>query len=161
MSVNKHKPHVYILPEDDANRQIANGFRLGVDSHSARQLFVLPVAGGWIKVLENFKQDHRFEMMRFPDRLMILLIDLDGNEQRLFDVKKDVPGELIDRVFFLSTLTKPEDLKPHFGHLELIGTNLAQDCRDNTDGVWSHKLLKHNQTELDRLRECVRPILFG
>lgn len=25
---NKHKPHVIVLPEDDANRQIANGFLL-------------------------------------------------------------------------------------------------------------------------------------
>ncbi len=32
MSVNKYKPHVLILPEDDADRQIANGFctELGV-----------------------------------------------------------------------------------------------------------------------------------
>lgn len=28
MSVNKERPHVLILPEDDANRQLANGFQL-------------------------------------------------------------------------------------------------------------------------------------
>jgi hypothetical protein len=26
MSINKHLPHFLVLPEDDANRQIANGF---------------------------------------------------------------------------------------------------------------------------------------
>jgi hypothetical protein len=26
MSANKYKPHVVVLPEDDANRQLANGF---------------------------------------------------------------------------------------------------------------------------------------
>jgi hypothetical protein len=28
MSVNKYLPHVLVLPEDDANRQMANGFFL-------------------------------------------------------------------------------------------------------------------------------------
>ena len=28
MSVNKYLPHVLVLPEDDANRQLANGFLL-------------------------------------------------------------------------------------------------------------------------------------
>ena len=28
MSVNVYNPHVLVLPEDDANRQIANGFLL-------------------------------------------------------------------------------------------------------------------------------------
>lgn len=31
MSVNKYKPHVLVLPEDDANRQLANGFLLGLE----------------------------------------------------------------------------------------------------------------------------------
>ena len=26
MSVNRYRPHIMILPEDDANRQLANGF---------------------------------------------------------------------------------------------------------------------------------------
>jgi hypothetical protein len=28
MAVNRYKPHIYVVPEDDANRQIANGFLL-------------------------------------------------------------------------------------------------------------------------------------
>jgi len=28
MSVDKYKPHIFILPEDGANRQLAIGFRL-------------------------------------------------------------------------------------------------------------------------------------
>lgn len=28
MSVNKYKPHVFVIPEDDADRQIADGFVL-------------------------------------------------------------------------------------------------------------------------------------
>jgi hypothetical protein len=48
MSVNRYKQHVLILPEDDANRQIANGFLLDVN---ARQVQVQNVGGGWSAVL--------------------------------------------------------------------------------------------------------------
>jgi hypothetical protein len=55
MSVNRDKPHVYVLPEDDANRQLANGFFAEVDWNRQRQMQVLPPAGGWIEVLNRFK----------------------------------------------------------------------------------------------------------
>ena len=43
MSVNKFRQHVFVLPEDDANRQLANGFLLDL---SVRQVQILPEAGG-------------------------------------------------------------------------------------------------------------------
>ena len=53
MSVNKYQPHVLVLPEDDANRQLANGFLL--DQYlSTRKIQVLEEVGGWIQVLERF-----------------------------------------------------------------------------------------------------------
>ncbi len=54
MGVNKNSPHVYVLPEDDANRQLANGFWQGLDWKRQRQMYVLPVAGGWREVLNLF-----------------------------------------------------------------------------------------------------------
>lgn len=53
MSVNKYRPHVFVLPEDDANRQIAIGFSLdeGLD---ARSIQVLPSVGGWTRVRDEF-----------------------------------------------------------------------------------------------------------
>lgn len=57
MRINKYKPHILVLPEDDANRQIANGFLLEKTlNQSAIQ--VLPPAGGWKKVVEEFKTYH-------------------------------------------------------------------------------------------------------
>ena len=108
MSVNKHLPHILVLPEDDANRQIANGFHLGIQE--TRRVQVLPVAGGWMEVLDSFQTDHVVGMRQFPNRLMVLLIDLDGHEKRLADAKRHIPAELVDRVFVLGVLTKPEDL---------------------------------------------------
>ena len=44
--MNKYAPHVYIIPEDDRDRQIAEGF---VNHHEVddRRIQVMPPAGGW------------------------------------------------------------------------------------------------------------------
>ncbi len=53
MSPNKYAPHVLVLPEDDANNDIANGF-LRHDALDLRAIQVLPCAGGWGKVRDAF-----------------------------------------------------------------------------------------------------------
>jgi hypothetical protein len=64
-----------VLPEDEANSQLANGFHLQVDPARQRQMQVLPVAGGWTQVLERFLSNHVVDMNQCPDRYMVLLID--------------------------------------------------------------------------------------
>jgi len=48
MRVNKFVEHILVLPEDDANRQIVNGFILNL-SVNATAIQVLPIANGWKK----------------------------------------------------------------------------------------------------------------
>jgi hypothetical protein len=67
---------------------------------------------------------------------------------------------LTGRVFILGALTEPEALKADLGSYETIGLAMARDCREETDTTWGHRLLRHNERELDRLRAKVRPILF-
>jgi hypothetical protein len=160
MSVNKQRPHVLVLPEDKANRQIANGFWLQIDPSRQRQMQVLGVAGGWNEVLNLFSSVHVVEMDRCSTRFMVLLIDFDGHNERLQQAQDCIPGHLTERVFILGALTEPEALKPHLGSFEEIGTRLAADCRGEADVTWDHPLLQHNTEELARLREHVRPILF-
>ena len=160
MSVNRYLPHVVVLPEDDANRQVANGF-LRDQYLSFWRIQVLEEAGGWNKVLECFLSDHVAAMKRYTGRFMVLLIDFDGEEGRLQDAKALIPGNLQDRVFVLGALSEPEALKRAIpGSYETIGLALARDCREKTNTTWGHNLLRHNASELDRLREYVRPILF-
>jgi len=45
MSVNKYAPHIVLLPEDDANRQIANGFLLGSNLNSRSVQILRPARG--------------------------------------------------------------------------------------------------------------------
>ena len=163
MSVNKYynRPHVFVLPEDDANRQIAKGFEFNVNETKARDYKVLPVAGGWRKVRELFFDVHVAEMQRCVQRYMVLLVDFDGKESRLAEMTKDIPVALADRVFVIGIWTKPEDLHRHgLGTEENFGRQLASECHENRSDIWNHELLKHNANELDRMRVLLKPILF-
>jgi hypothetical protein len=111
VSVNKSRQHLLVLPEDDANRQLANEFHLQVNWNRQRQMQVLEVAGGWTNVLDRFSSDHVIGMDRYPQRFMILLIDFDGHQGRLQQAKNRIPQHLIDRVFILGALGEPEDLR--------------------------------------------------
>jgi len=159
MSVDKYRPHLFVLPEDDANRQLATGFQLDVDR--IRQMYVLKVAGGWMEVLDLFEAIHVREMESNPNRFMLLMVDYDDKLNRLERVRHVIPDNLRNRVFVLGARTTPEALRSSLGlPYERIGSALAGDCRDNTQSVWNHELIRHNADELERLRLHVRPILF-
>jgi hypothetical protein len=159
VSVNRYQPHVFVLPEDDANGQLATGFLLD-HSLRTRKIQVLPEVGGWTEVLDHFNSEHVAQMDRFPGRRMILLIDFDGNTNRVNQAKAAIPPRLASRVFILGTLTEPEDLKTDLGTYETIGQDMAKDCREGTDTTWGHALLRHNESELNRMRPDILPILF-
>jgi hypothetical protein len=159
--VNRYLPHIYVLPEDGANHDLANGFLLD-PSLSVRQIQVLAGVGGWVQVLDCLCSDHVVGMDRFPDRFMVLLIDCDGDEGRPQKARARIPEHLADRIFILGSLSDPEDLrKAGLGSYEAIGLSMAQDCRENTSMIWGSNLLRHNASELERLREHVWPILFS
>jgi len=162
MRVNKYQPHLLVLPEDDANRQIANGFILNSNINEPA-IQVLPIADGWGKVVDKFKENHISEMRKFSKRMIVLLIDFDENyEDRFSYVKKQIPDDLENRVFVLGVLSEPENLRSNLGNnFECIGENLAKDCSNNTNELWGHDLLKHNKTELDRMILSVKPFLFN
>ena len=149
-----------MLPEDDANRQMATGFILELSQSILRRIQVLPKAGGWKKVLDRFRLEHLREMQIYPNRFIVLLIDFDGKKERLENMRAEIPAHLIHRVFILGVWTEPEDLKTRLGSYETIGKAMAKDCREGTNATWGHDLLRHNAGEIDRLRQQVRPFLF-
>ncbi|MDI3287949.1 hypothetical protein [Polyangium sp. 15x6] len=151
MSVNKHKPHWLILPEDDANRQIANGFLLAFPD---KNIQVLPPARGWPHVRDSFEREHNGEMQRYPERLMVLLVDFDNQVDRRAEVTSEVLDSLRDRVFVLGAYVHPEELKKALGmSYEKIGKALARECVEGTGETWGHPLLRHNLRDLTRIRK--------
>jgi len=91
---------------------------------------------------------------------MILLVDFDGDNQRLQDVKAKIPARLMERVFILGVLSEPEYLKRALGSYESIGLLLGQDCSSATRTTLHHDLVKHNSDELERLCGHAGEILF-
>jgi hypothetical protein len=162
MSLNRYKWHIHVLPEDDANRQIANGFmqNLALD---ASVIQILPPVGGWNKVVDEFVEVHAVEMRKYTLRTILLIIDFDGKMvERLKYISDKIPADLADRVFILGVQTEPEELKRILHKsLEEIGKALSQDCEDNTRTTWECSLLAHNRAQLDRLFVSVRPFLFN
>lgn len=129
MSVNRGRHHLMVLPEDDANRELANGFHLGCGA--IRQLQVLPPAGGWTKVVDSFTTVHVRELKRNPLRFLALLIDFDGDPNRRRLVTEKIPPHLTERVFLLGNFHHPERLRQSLAMpLEAIGEQAAQDCPD-------------------------------
>lgn len=109
MSANKYQPHVLVLPEDDANSQLANGFVLEVKHN--RRIQILTEAGGWLSVCERFVSEHVKGMRDYPERYLVLLLDFDGQTDRADKVKEKVPDDLKSRVFVLGVQSEPEELK--------------------------------------------------
>lgn len=100
-------------------------------------------------------------MNRYTNGFIVLLIDFDRNNGRLDEARDRIPEPLRDRIFILGARSEPEDLKKAgLGIYEAIGLAMARDCREETEEIWGHELLRHNAGELARLREQVRPILF-
>lgn len=162
MSVNKYKPHVFVIPEDDADRQIADGFVLHARVDS-RQVQVVAPAGGWSRVLDLFKEEY-LPLLQQNDRThVVMLIDFDGapEERRaLFD--SEIPEELQARVYIVGPRDKPETLRQSLGGggFEDIGRSLADECDNDNLITWTHEHLLHNEHERLRLVASVKPFLF-
>lgn len=160
MSINRYQPHIFVLPEDDANRQMANGFVKSL-TVNGRAIQILPCGRGWGDVLDNFERFHAPEMGKYPERRLVLLIDFDQDENRLSNAKNRIPPNLVDRVFVIGVLSEPEKLKGEVNKtLEEIGETVAEGCPDNKSELWETSLLRHNQSELNRLISSVRSFLF-
>jgi len=157
---NPYLPHVIVLPEDEANRAIAVGFRLDSEVNFNR-IRIERNAGGWLKVLRRFEDDYVPTMERFPARILVMLIDFDNHPERRAEAESHIPPHLKDRVFVLGTLSEPERLRAELGEkLEPIGQRLAEDCRTGANETWGHRLLLHNAPELERFRTASGNLLF-
>ncbi len=163
MSVNKYEKHLFILPEDDANSQLAHGF---LEHHGIqhRRVQVSNPAGGWGEVLKKFKADYLNRMRKDKDKeiKMLLLIDFDNDMKRLERIRnEDIPKDVSDRVFVLGVLSEPEKLRTKIRKsFAEIGRILAEGCPNSRNELWSHELLRHNEAELDRMLPSIRAFLF-
>ena len=95
--MNKYRSHVYVIPEDDPNRQIAEGF---VDHHEVNhtRVKVMPVAGGWPNVLKTFQEEYIQTLRNYQSAHAVMLIDFDGQfDERRDRFQEEIPGDIGDR----------------------------------------------------------------
>jgi hypothetical protein len=153
VSVNKYDWHLHVIPEDDANRQLAVGFR--AVSKLGERVDIRRPAGGWRKAADVVVSDEFLrEMEKYPKRVAVLLIDLDSKPERPAEIMKEIesrPDDVRERIFILGAFSEPERLKPALGSYETIGKALARDCDEGTEATWGHELLRHNAAELARM----------
>lgn len=159
--MNKYAPHVYVIPEDDADRQIADGFVLHPRVKEAR-IQVVPPAGGWSRVLETFRDEYIPKLRDFPNTHVVMLIDFDGQvDKRRADFEQEIPEDFQARVFVIGSKDTPETLKKVAKKsFEEVGRSLADDCDAGTTALWCHEQLIHNDADRKRLVETVMPFLF-
>jgi hypothetical protein len=156
---NKYEPHLLVIPEDEANRQILTGFNTHLDVNS-RRIQVEPVAGGWKKALEKFKSDHITGMNRYDRRHVLIVIDFDRHPERLEMARDYIPENLRERVFVLGCLSEPERIREVTGMTkEQLGEALAEACVCGQGDVWNSEMLLHNETELERMKRTICPHL--
>ena len=61
--------------------------------------------------MEQLTNDYAPEMRKFPQRMIILLIDFDEDENRLSYVKSQIPEDIKERVFIVGAQSNPENLR--------------------------------------------------
>jgi hypothetical protein len=159
--MNKYAEHIYVIPEDDADRQIAVGF---IGHHRVRnpRIKVMPVAGGWPNVFKTFLDEYIQTLRNCPKAHVLMLIDFDDHvEERKATFEQAIPDDLKARVFVVGSKYTPEMLKKSlkFG-FDKIGESLANDCDADTAEYWNHEQLRHNDAERQRLVQAIKPFLF-
>jgi len=159
--MNKYAPHVYVIPEDRADEQIADGFVLHHRVKTPR-IKVMPPAGGWPEVLKTFEVEYISVLRDYPQAHVILLIDFDDRiDERREKFARAIPTDIQARVFVIGPKNTPEELKREMNEgVEAVGTKLASDCDAGTVEYWGHDQLQHNDSERQRLVQTVRPFLF-
>lgn len=159
--MNKFLKHVYVIPEDDADRQIAVGF---VDHPQVKhtRIQVMPPAGGWTKVKDTFREEYLPRLRDYPGAHVVMLIDFDGQvEERKLDFEQSIPAEFRSRVFVIGSKDTPERLKKEAKQsFEKIGESLADECDADAVELWDREQLVHNRVDRLRLVETVKPFLF-
>ncbi|MCU0795910.1 MAG: hypothetical protein MUF31_08245 [Akkermansiaceae bacterium] len=160
MSVNKYQPHLLVIPEDDANRDIFTGF-LNHRSVNSRRVHVENVAGGWTDALDLLINEHARGMRRYDKRHVLILIDFDRRENRFEQVWTKIPKDLRNRVFIMGCQDEPERVRDATGLTkEQLGEALAKACVSGEAGLWDNPILAHNLPELERMRMTICPALL-
>ncbi|MEY3221932.1 MAG: hypothetical protein RLZZ203_788 [Cyanobacteriota bacterium] len=163
MSPNDYRPQLIVLVEDDAHRQIVNGFCLDLNVAIDR-IHLLQEARGWVNVKDEFKEKYIQKLRQNINKHILLIIDRDVYQNREIHVRECIPEDIKNRVFILVFNPNPETLKDNKKDIQKsfknIGKALAKACSERENGLWEHPVLLDNKPELERMILSVKLFLF-
>lgn len=165
MSINHYLPHLLILPEDEDNVRMANGFA-NHPQVKFGQLQILEESGGWRKAVAQISANSYMQrhLGKYAEGRILVLLDFDEDADRLAYIKAQIPESIRRKIFILGTWIEPQPFKRNLGYkisFEATGHALVDDCRGQTAKVeWQHPHLQHNLDELARFKEEVCPFLL-
>ena len=162
MSINKYDNFLIIETEDDANRQILNGFMKGVGLN-IRKIQLSNHCSGWSSVINKFESKMISYLNEYQKGYVIMVIDFDDHyDERKRMIEEKIPSNLYNRVFVLGAKKEPEDLKRNLGlNYEAIGEKMADGFLDNNHQLWECEDLKHNLEELHRACIQIRSFIYA
>lgn len=147
MASNKFQWHLRIFVEDDANRQIVNGFLESFFQHNIpRCIRVLPPSGGWRATLDAAQLDC---VEGCSCRRVLAVIDCDGDANRICTATANGQANL----YIMGCCEEPEKLRQllqHPGHFSTLGDSLAREYCHNNTSLWLHIV---NKVALDALMQ--------
>ena len=160
MSPNEYRPQLIVLVEDDAHRQIVNGFCLDINV-AFDKINLLQNAHGWVNVKDKFKENYIQKLRQNTQKYILLIIDRDVYQNRESHVRDIIREDIKNRVFILVFNPNPEKLKKDIQKsFKNIGEALAKSCSEDENGLWEHPVIIENKPELERMILCVKPFLF-
>lgn len=158
-AVNKFKPHLFIVPEDEADERIANGFQLHLEV--AGEVQIMPAAGGWKKVINTILVEYVPILKSNGNAHVIGIIDCDNDSERIAKQLATFPADLRERIFVIGANANPEVFKNAVKmKFEQIGEKLAAECFSDQFELWNHEMLSYAAGEVVRAKNTLRTFLF-
>ena len=147
MSCNNDKPHLHIYSEDAATHDVADGFIHLFPGRKQRQIQVF-TCSGYPNVKQKVEADAK--LMLYPERMILCVIDFDGNLGRIDELKNLVASNIQNRVYVIGCVDEVETAKQTLGfqgHNDDFGKRLA----GQNDWDWNNPCLLSSKQELKRL----------
>ncbi|OOF45076.1 hypothetical protein [Rodentibacter trehalosifermentans] len=156
---NKYRKHLFILCEDDINKEISKGITEQLDLNPTNIIHYEKIARGWEKCFSLLEHKYIPELLDIPERYLLIVMDFDGQfDERMnkFKLILDNSSELSERVFLVGAAAEPETLKANLklsGHNDDVGRQLFDDCNAESSQYWCSSELVHNKDEIERLKK--------
>lgn len=170
MSINRQRKHVIFFGEDEATRNLAQGFCESEKINDLKCEVWSTYGTGWQSTIDAIET---VRMSRYPQTHLVLVIDLDRRgEDRIAALKREIANcPCKDRVYIIGCTKDVQALQRSFTPVNSIGKLSAQETgrtiadRSSKDvscmeGVWGDSSLVHNKDELERLCRNLKDVIF-